>query len=173
MHLPVHLVSPVRRLGSQLNWEFFLDPGTTCLCHLLPGSGTKWAHFTLRWMCSIWWSNSLRFKPHLHFFSEIQVGTLPGTEIFFFLLKSIIHSSDNLLLRRQTLFYNPNKFARPVLEVGLFIFVLFSRSVVFTWLQTHVDLCSFLLTIIFLFDTIPYLRLSGKTATYRYSMYYY
>ena len=48
MHLPVHLVSPVRRLGSQLNWEFFLDPGTTCLRHLLPGSGTKWAHFTLR-----------------------------------------------------------------------------------------------------------------------------
>ena len=26
----------------------FLDPGTTCLRHLLPGSGTKWAHFTLR-----------------------------------------------------------------------------------------------------------------------------
>ena len=48
MHLPVHLVSPVRRLDSQLNWEFFLDPGTTCLRHLLPGSGTKWAHFTLR-----------------------------------------------------------------------------------------------------------------------------
>ena len=23
-----------------------LDPGTTCLRHLLPGSGTKWAHFT-------------------------------------------------------------------------------------------------------------------------------
>jgi hypothetical protein len=48
MHLPVQLVSLVRRLDSQLNWEFFLDPGTTCLCHLLPGSGTKWAHFTLR-----------------------------------------------------------------------------------------------------------------------------
>ena len=48
MHLPVHLVSLVRRSGFQLNWEFFLDPGTTCLCHLLPGSGTKWAHFTLR-----------------------------------------------------------------------------------------------------------------------------
>ena len=48
MHLPVHLVSPVRRLDSQLNWEFFLDPGTMCLRHLLPGSGTKWAHFTLR-----------------------------------------------------------------------------------------------------------------------------
>ena len=48
MHLPVHLVSPVRRLDSQLNWEFFLDPGTTCLRHLLPGSRTKWAHFTLR-----------------------------------------------------------------------------------------------------------------------------
>ena len=31
MHLPVHLVSPVRRLGSQLNWEFFLYPGITCL----------------------------------------------------------------------------------------------------------------------------------------------
>ena len=48
MHLPVHLVSPVRRLDSQLNWELFLDPGTTCLRHLLPCSGTKWAHFTLR-----------------------------------------------------------------------------------------------------------------------------
>ena len=48
MHLPVHLVSPLRRLDSQLNWEFFLDPGTTCLRHLLSGSGTKWAHFTLR-----------------------------------------------------------------------------------------------------------------------------
>ena len=47
MHLPVHLVSLVRRFISQLNWEFFLDPGTTCLRHLLPGSGTKWAHFTL------------------------------------------------------------------------------------------------------------------------------
>ena len=48
MHLPVHLVLLVRRLDSQLQWEFFLDPGTTCLRHLLPGSGTKWAHFTLR-----------------------------------------------------------------------------------------------------------------------------
>ena len=48
MHLPVHLVSLVRRFVSQLNWEFFLDPGTTCLRHLLPGSRTKWAHFTLR-----------------------------------------------------------------------------------------------------------------------------
>jgi hypothetical protein len=48
MHLPVHLVLLVRRLDSQLQWEFFLDPGTTCLRHLLSGSGTKWAHFTLR-----------------------------------------------------------------------------------------------------------------------------
>jgi hypothetical protein len=24
----------------------FLDPGITCLRHLLPGSGTKWVHFT-------------------------------------------------------------------------------------------------------------------------------
>jgi hypothetical protein len=110
MHLPVHLVSLVRRLGSQLNWEFFLDPGTTCLRHLLPGSGTKWAHFTLRWMCLFFdlyasddqgRSRTLRFKTHLHFFSEIQVGTLYRTEIFFFLLKSTIHSSDNLLLQRQ------------------------------------------------------------------------
>ena len=38
----------VQQLGSQLNWEFFLDPGTMCLRHLLPGSRTKWAHFTLR-----------------------------------------------------------------------------------------------------------------------------
>ena len=48
MHLSVQLVSIVRRLDSQLNWEFFLDPGTTCLRYLLPSSGTKWAHFTLR-----------------------------------------------------------------------------------------------------------------------------
>ena len=47
MHLLVHLVSLVRRLDSQLKWEFFLDPSTTCLRHLLPSSGTKWAHFTL------------------------------------------------------------------------------------------------------------------------------
>ena len=51
MHLPMHLVLLVRRLDSQLQWEFFLDPGTMCLCHLLPGSGTKWAHFTLLRMC--------------------------------------------------------------------------------------------------------------------------
>ena len=38
MHLPVHLVSLVRRLDSQLKWEFFLDPSTTFLCHLLLGS---------------------------------------------------------------------------------------------------------------------------------------
>ena len=30
------------------NGNSFLDPGTTCLHHLLPGSGTKWAHFTLQ-----------------------------------------------------------------------------------------------------------------------------
>jgi len=30
---------------------FFLDPGTTWLRHLLPCSGTKWAHFTLWWIC--------------------------------------------------------------------------------------------------------------------------
>ena len=48
MHLPVHLVLLVRRLDSQLQWEFFLDPGTMCLRHLLLGSGTKWAHFTLQ-----------------------------------------------------------------------------------------------------------------------------
>ena len=30
---------------------FFLDHGTTCLHDLLRGSGTKWAHFTLRWIC--------------------------------------------------------------------------------------------------------------------------
>ena len=48
MHLPVHLVLLVRQLGCQIHWDFFLDPGTMCLRHLLPGSGTKWAHFTLR-----------------------------------------------------------------------------------------------------------------------------
>ena len=34
-------------------------------------------------------------QDHLHFFSEIQVGTLPRMEIFFFFLKSTIYSSDN------------------------------------------------------------------------------
>ena len=41
----MHLI--VRRLDFQLEWEFFLDPGTMCLRHLLPGSGTKWEHFNL------------------------------------------------------------------------------------------------------------------------------
>jgi hypothetical protein len=41
MHLSVHLSIKFPR-------RFILDPGTTCLRHLLPGSGTKWAHFTLR-----------------------------------------------------------------------------------------------------------------------------
>ena len=30
-------------------------------------------------------------QDHLHFFLEIEVGTLPRTEIFFFFLKSTIH----------------------------------------------------------------------------------
>ena len=40
--------------GLYYDWIFnfdgnsFLDPSTTCLRHLLSGSGTKWAHFTLR-----------------------------------------------------------------------------------------------------------------------------
>ena len=42
MHLAMHV--------SIRNFKmiFFLDSGTTCLRHLLPGSETKWAHFTLR-----------------------------------------------------------------------------------------------------------------------------
>jgi hypothetical protein len=40
MHLSVHLSIKFPR-------RFILDPGTTCLRHLLPGLGTKWAHFTL------------------------------------------------------------------------------------------------------------------------------
>ena len=61
----------------------FLDPSTTCLRHLLPGSGTKWAHFTLRWMCLFYqplrsdcWLELLLSKGHLHFFLEIHVATL-------------------------------------------------------------------------------------------------
>jgi hypothetical protein len=38
MHLSVHL-------RIKFPWSFILDPGTTCLRHLLPGLGTKWAHF--------------------------------------------------------------------------------------------------------------------------------
>jgi hypothetical protein len=32
-------------LARKLLDLFSLDPGTTCLRHLLPGSGTKWLHF--------------------------------------------------------------------------------------------------------------------------------
>jgi hypothetical protein len=39
--------------------------------------------------------------PCLHFFSEIQVGTLHQAGNIFRFLKSTIHYSDNLLLRRQ------------------------------------------------------------------------
>jgi hypothetical protein len=39
----------------------------------------------------------------LHFFTEIQVGTLPRKDKSFYFLKSTIHSSDNLLLRQQRL----------------------------------------------------------------------
>ena len=48
MHLLVHLVLPMRQLDFLRQRKLFRDPGTTCLRHLLPGSGTKWAHFTLR-----------------------------------------------------------------------------------------------------------------------------
>jgi hypothetical protein len=44
MHLSVHL-------SVKFPWSFILDHGTTRLRHLLPGLGTKQAHFTLRWMC--------------------------------------------------------------------------------------------------------------------------
>ena len=57
-----HLRQPLRlsNITAQPSLWFFLDdsvfskmtvvsdPGTTCLRHLLLGSGTKWAHFTLR-----------------------------------------------------------------------------------------------------------------------------
>jgi hypothetical protein len=39
MHLSVHL-------SIKFSRKFILDPGTTCLRHLLLGSGSKWAHFT-------------------------------------------------------------------------------------------------------------------------------
>jgi hypothetical protein len=42
-------------------------------------------------------------KSFSHFFIEIQVGTLPRKEKSFSFLKSTIHSSDNLLLRQQRL----------------------------------------------------------------------
>ena len=40
MHLALHLNIRI------FMWIFLFDPGTTCLHHLLPGTGTKWAHFT-------------------------------------------------------------------------------------------------------------------------------
>jgi hypothetical protein len=54
--------------------SFFLDPSTTCLHHLLPGSRTKWAHFTLRWICLLF--ESL-------YFSNSKVGTLHQETILF------------------------------------------------------------------------------------------
>jgi len=42
MHLAMHLSIKIS------TWTFLFNLGTTCLRHLLTGSGTKWAHFTLR-----------------------------------------------------------------------------------------------------------------------------
>jgi hypothetical protein len=68
MHLSMHLsIEFLKTLGSIL-----LDPGTTCLRHLLPGLGTKWAHFTFVvnvfvffWPLHLWWSKTLRFKTYV------------------------------------------------------------------------------------------------------------
>ena len=68
---------------------FFLDPGTMCLRHLLPGSRTKWAHFTLRWICLFFWKTILFWKLKWAHFTR--------KEIFF--LKSTMNYSNNLLLR--------------------------------------------------------------------------
>ena len=43
MHLPVHLVSLVRWLDFQLNWEFFLT--------LAPRACVTYISYRLRWMC--------------------------------------------------------------------------------------------------------------------------
>ena len=63
---------------------FFLDPGTTCLHHLLPDSGTKWTHL-------FFWKPILLRKVKWAYFIK--------KEIFF--LKSTMHYLDNLLLRCQ------------------------------------------------------------------------
>ena len=54
---------------------FFLDPCTTCLRHLLPGSGTKWAHFTLRWICLFFMS--------VYFLRKVKWAHFIRKEIFF------------------------------------------------------------------------------------------
>ena len=95
----------VRQLGSQLNWEFFLDPGTTCLCHLLLGSGTKWAHFTLRWMCLFFdpYASDVQgryaSRPLTFLFRNTSGHTWSGKKYFSFFFKSTMHSSDNRNLR--------------------------------------------------------------------------
>jgi hypothetical protein len=75
MHLLVHLIITFLR-------RFILDPSTICLRHLLSGSETKWAHFTLRWICLFW---SLRFvQPAYISFQKYKWAHFTRNEIFFF-----------------------------------------------------------------------------------------
>jgi len=60
---------------------FSLDPGTTRLHHLLPCSGTKWAHFTLRWICLLF---------EILYFQKSKFGRLHQERNLFWLIAPCI-----------------------------------------------------------------------------------
>jgi hypothetical protein len=51
--------SPCVECTYLVSYYFILDPGTTWSSYLLSGSGTKWAHFTLQWMCLSFFANMI------------------------------------------------------------------------------------------------------------------
>jgi hypothetical protein len=98
--------SPSNKLGDYIiydapdgaQWSLvledsFLDPSITCLRHLLPGSGTKWVHFTWRWIVSIFlpYDREFFFVSYFHqvctltfLYRNTSGYTSPGTKIFLF-----------------------------------------------------------------------------------------
>ena len=107
MHLPVHLVFVRTTIGFLTSVEILFSTLAPRACITYYQARGLSGHTSPCGECVCFLTPTpLMFKDatlqdHLHFFSKIQVGTLPRTEIFFFLLKSTIHSSDNLFLRRQ------------------------------------------------------------------------
>ena len=111
--------------------DFSFDPGTTCLRHLLPGSGTKWAHFTLWWTCLLFWRSVL--------FRKVKWAHFTEKEIFF--LKSTMHSSNNWLLRWWC-WSNIFRFGQNTVAIIWAIFMLI-EDVKFHWSKKLKTACYF------------------------------
>jgi len=58
MHLTMHLSITISK-------QPFLDPSTTCLRHLLPSSGTKWAHFTRKEIFFFFLKSTMHYSDNL------------------------------------------------------------------------------------------------------------